>query len=52
MRFVDAKKLHKGDEVIHKYTKAVLYVVETKIDGTDIYIYANDGNWYHHRTLK
>ena len=52
MRFVDAKKLHNGDEVIHKYTKAVLYVVEVKVDGSDIYIYADDGNWYHHRTLK
>ena len=52
MKFAAAKKLHKGDEVIHKYTKAVLYVVEVKLDGSDIYVYCNDGNWYHHRTVK
>lgn len=52
MTFRDAKKLHNGDEVIFKETKSILYVVEVKIDGSDIYIYCDDGNWYHHRTLK
>ena len=51
MTFKDAKKLHNEDEVIHKGTGAILYVVKTSNYEKNIFILCDDGITYHHREL-
>lgn len=54
MKYADAKKLHNEDEVIYKCTNKSLYVVEVKddVEHREVYVMCDDGNWYHHRTIK
>lgn len=54
MKYTDAIKLHKGDKVIHKESATSLNVVEVTDDKyhRDCYIKCDDGNVYHHRTLR
>ena len=54
MTYPNAKKLHNEDEVIHKYTNRFLRVVEIAVDAMrqEVYVLCDDGNWYHHRTIK
>lgn len=54
MTYIQAKKLHNGDEVISKETGVYLYVVQTEIDAEhrDVFIRCDDGNCYHHRTVR
>ena len=54
MTYQNAKRLHNEDEVIHKYTNKLLRVVEVTDDAAhkDIYVLCDDGETYHHRTLR
>ena len=54
MKYMDAKKLHNGDEVVSKETGASLYVVEIVVDevSKDVFVYCDDGAMYHHIKIK
>lgn len=52
MKYVDAKKLHNGDEVVIKYTGIPLYVVATKVIGRNVMVICDDGNTYHHSDIQ
>ncbi len=60
MKLQDALKLHNGDEVMIKKTKAVMQVVETIITPkehttnqmTCVDIMLTDGNWYGYKELS
>ena len=54
MKYIDAKKLHSGDEVMNKYTGEILTVLQVSTDTTrrEVYLYFYDGGCYLHRTVK
>lgn len=57
MTYKDARKLHNGDEVIHKKTGSSLYVVSTMapdapLPHPTVFVSCDDGNTYHHRSIK
>ena len=54
MKYADAKKLHNKDEVFCKDTNSCLHVIQIDIDAPhrDVYVLCDNGEWYHHRTLK
>ena len=52
MRYRDAKKLHREDEVVRKSDGRSLYVVEVEIpNGKNVLIMCDDGNTYHHTEI-
>lgn len=54
MNYVYAKNLHNEDEVISKKTGTSLRVVRTDVDeeSRDVFIYCDDGQYYHHTEVK
>ena len=54
MRYVEAKKLHKGDEVFCKYNGLTYYVIDIKVDteNKEVYVLCDDENYRHHTVLK
>lgn len=54
MKYINAKKLHNGDEIIIKKTNEILSVVSVEhyIYTKDVYVLCNDGNKYHHKEIK
>ena len=50
MKYLNAKKLHNGDEIISKKTGVSLYVINIEIDEErkNVFICCDDGNIYHH----
>lgn len=55
MKYADAKKLHKGDEVLIRESRTEFrpaFVIETIVEDKDVFIRCDDGHLYHHRALK
>lgn len=52
MRYVNAKKLHNGDEVTVKRTKAVVRVIAVYASERLVELYCDDGCTYAHIEVK
>ena len=54
MKLKDAKKLHRGDEVIVKQNGRIMQVVETETsdDMRNVDVMLEDGVWYGHKEIK
>lgn len=55
MRYTDAIKLHKGDEVMFKKTGDVHTVLSVRLDSSspsNCFIYCDNGKLYHHTEVK
>ena len=52
MKYLDAKHLHSGDEVKHKESGAIMYVVSVTTFEHHVEIMTNDGSVYSHTEIK